>query len=329
ELKRLLALDKVISRLNAEKGAILDVETRDRMETTITSIKSLVRDMEDLIEQGDKQRVYYLGWNRGYLEIRSNMVESLTPFEGLLRSYESMVLTSATLTAGGDFSYLKERLGIDGFREKVIGSPFDYKKQALLYIDRDLPSPDKEKSESFQQESLKTIEGLVNASRGRALILFTSYNHLNFAARSIRIDYPFKAQGDMPPARLIEWFRKTPDSVLLATATFWQGVDIKGEKLSLVVIVKMPFGSPGDPVYDERCRRLKERWFSDLALPSAILLLRQGIGRLIRSTDDRGVVAILDSRLVTSFYGRPVIASLPEMEIVHTVDEVRRFFGGG
>ncbi|MBI5096314.1 MAG: hypothetical protein HZB32_01470 [Nitrospirae bacterium] len=329
ELKRLLALDKVISRLNAEKGAILDVETRDRMETTITSIKSLVRDMDDLIEQGDKQRVYYLGWNHGYLEIRSNMVESQTPFEGLLRSYESMVLTSATLTAGGDFSYLKERLGIDGFREKVIGSPFDYKKQALLYIERDLPSPDKEKSESFQQESLKTIEGLVNASRGRALILFTSYNHLNFAARSIRIDYPFKAQGDMPPARLIEWFRKTPDSVLLATATFWQGVDIKGEKLSLVVIVKMPFGSPGDPVYDERCRRLKERWFSDLALPSAILLLRQGIGRLIRSTDDRGVVAILDSRLVTSFYGRPVIASLPEMEIVHTVDEVRRFFGGG
>ncbi|MBI5406336.1 MAG: hypothetical protein HZA18_01405 [Nitrospirae bacterium] len=326
ELKRLLALDKVISRLNAEKGAILNAEARDRMETTITSIKSLVRDMEDLIEQGDKQRVYYLGWNRGYLEIRSNMVESLTPFEGLLRSYESMVLTSATLTAGGDFSYLKERLGIAGFREKVIGSPFDYKKQALLYIDRELPSPDKENNESFQQESLKTIEGLVNASRGRALILFTSYQHLNFAARNIRIDYPFKAQGDMPPARLIEWFRETPDSVLLATATFWQGVDIKGEKLSLVVIVKMPFGSPGDPVYDERCRRLKERWFSDLALPSAILLLRQGIGRLIRGTDDRGVVAILDSRLVTSSYGRTIIASLPEMEIVHAVDAVQRFF---
>jgi len=328
ELKRLLALDKVISRLNAEKGAILNAEARDRMETTITTIKSLVRDMDDLIEQGDKERVYYLGWNRGYLEIRSNMVESQAPFEGLLRSYESMILTSATLTAGGDFSYLKERLGIVGFREKVIGSPFDYKKQALLYIDRDLPPPDKEKSESFQQESLKTIEGLVNAARGRALILFTSYQHLNFAARNIRMDYPFKAQGDMPPARLIEWFRETPGSVLLATATFWQGVDIKGEKLSLVVIVKMPFGSPGDPVYDERCRRLKERWFSDLALPSAILLLRQGIGRLIRSTDDRGVVAILDSRLVTSSYGRTIIASLPEMEIVHTVDEVRRFFGG-
>lgn len=328
ELKRLLALDKVISRLNAEKGAALDAEARDRMETTITSIKSLLRDMDDLIEQGDKERVYYLGWNRGYLEIKSNMVESQTPFEGLLRSYESMVLTSATLTAGGDFSYLKERLGIDGFREKVIGSPFDYKKQALLYIDRDLPPPDKEKSESFQQESLKTIEGLVSASRGRALILFTSYQHLHFVAKNIRIDYPFKAQGDMPPARLIEWFRETPDSVLLATATFWQGVDIKGEKLSLVVIVKMPFGSPGDPVYDERCRRLKERWFSDLALPSAILLLRQGIGRLIRSTDDRGVVAILDSRLVTSSYGRTIIASLPEMEMVHTVDAVRRFFGG-
>ncbi len=132
-----------------------------------------------------------------------------------------------------------------------------------------------------------------------------------------------------PPARLIEWFRETPGSVLLATATFWQGVDVKGEKLSMVVIVKMPFGSPGDPVYDERCRRLKERWFSDLALPSAILLLRQGIGRLIRSTDDRGVVAILDSRLVTSSYGRTIIASLPEMERVHTVEAVQKFFSGG
>ncbi|GAH77757.1 unnamed protein product, partial [marine sediment metagenome] len=110
------------------------------------------------------------------------------------------------------------------------------------------------------------------------------------------------------------------------TTTFWQGIDIKGDKLSLVVIVKMPFGSPGDPVYDERCRRLGERWFTDLALPSAILLLRQGVGRLIRGIHDYGVVAILDTRLLRSSYGRTIVSSLPEVDVVHSIEDVKRFF---
>jgi ATP-dependent DNA helicase DinG len=157
-------------------------------------------------------------------------------------------------------------------------------------------------------------------------VLFTSYSHLHFASENISIDNPFKSQGDMPPPRLIQWFKETPNPVLLATATFWQGIDIKGDKLSLVVIVKMPFGSPGDPVYDERCRRLGERWFTDLALPSAILLLRQGVGRLIRGVHDYGVVAILDTRLLRSSYGRTIASSLPDMDIVHSIEDVKRFF---
>lgn len=339
ELRGLLSLNKVIRRLKQHQDAqvVLSMpdpadprnDLSDRAETTINYVKALARDIDDFIAREDEERVYYTGWNRGYLELRSNLVEARLPFDALLKGYEGLVMTSATLTTGGDFSFLKERLGITGFRERVIGSPFDYKRQALLYIDKGLPYPSREKSDLFQRESLKSIEGLINVSRGRALVLFTSYNHLNYAARSIRIDYPFKAQGEMPPARLIEWFKETPNSVLLATATFWQGIDIRGEKLSLVVIVKMPFGSPGDPVYEERCRRLKDRWFADLALPSAILLLRQGFGRLIRSIDDRGVVAILDSRIANSSYGKTVLASLPEMEIVHNVDEVKRFFNGG
>ena len=173
---------------------------------------------------------------------------------------------------------------------------------------------------------MKIIEGLINASRGRALVLFTSYSHLHFVSENIRIDNPFKSQDDMPPPRLIQWFKETPNPVLLATTTFWQGIDIKGDKLSLVVIVKMPFGSPGDPVYDERCRRLGERWFTDLALPSAILLLRQGVGRLIRGIHEHGVVAILDTRLLTSSYGRTIVSSLPEMDIVPGIEDVKRFF---
>jgi ATP-dependent DNA helicase DinG len=208
----------------------------------------------------------------------------------------------------------------------VVGSPFDYKRQAILYINRDLPVPDKENSESFFRESLKTIEDLITASRGRALVLFTSHKNLKYVSARIKTDYPVKSQGDMPPAKLIQWLKKTPNAVLLATATFWQGIDIKGEQLSLVVIVKMPFGTPGDPVYDERCRRLQERWFTDLALPSAILLLRQGFGRLIRSSEDHGVVALLDPRLVRSSYGKTIISSLPEMDVVHTIEPVKRFF---
>jgi len=325
-LRKLLALDKVISRLSAYGESASGDELRDRIETTITCARSLAMDIDDFTEQGDEQRVYYMTGGREALELKSSLVESRRPFGELVGGYGGLVLTSATLTVNGDFGFLKDRLGMRGFREKVIGSPFDFRKQGLLYIDKELPRPDRENTEAFRQESLKSIEGLINASRGRALVLFTSYSHLHFVSENIRTDNPFKSQGDMPPARLIQWFKETPNPVLLATATFWQGIDIKGDKLSLVVIVKMPFGSPGDPVYDERCRRLGGRWFTDLALPSAILLLRQGVGRLIRGIHEHGVVAILDSRLLTSSYGRAIVSSLPEMDVVHGVEDVKRFF---
>ncbi len=157
-------------------------------------------------------------------------------------------------------------------------------------------------------------------------MLFTSYSHLHFVADTIKTACPFKSQGEMPPARLIQWFKDTAHSVLLATATFWQGIDIKGEKLSLVIIARLPFNSPGDPVYQERCRRLKDRWFGELALPSAVLILRQGFGRLIRGRNEYGVVAILDTRLATRSYGTAIVSSLPKMNIVHSVEEVEHFF---
>ncbi len=326
KLKEQLAFDKVSHRLNLYKDSAESDEVRDRAETTILYVRSLEGLIDDFIAQDSEDRVYYMTENRKTLELKSSLIECQKPFSELVSSYESVTMTSATLTAGGAFNFIKDRLGITDAKELIIGSPFDFRKQAQLYLERQLPSPVKGNSELFQKESLRIIEGLINASKGRALALFTSYNHLRFAEKTITTDYPVKAQGDMPPLRLIEWFKDTPNSVLLATATFWQGIDIKGEELSLVIIVKMPFGSPGDPVYDKRCRRLGDRWFGDLALPSAILQLRQGVGRLIRSIDDRGVVAILDTRLVNSSYGRIVVSSLPEMEIVHKVEDVKRFF---
>lgn len=347
KLKEKLAPDKVVQRLNLYRDSAESDELRDRAETTILYIRALEGVIDDFIEREDSEKVYYMTANKKGLELRSNLVESQKPFNDLMNGYESVIMTSATLTAAGNFNFIKERLGIvcrpvpgseempkqvchdnseTCFKEMVIGSPFDFRRQALLYLDNELPPPDRESTELFQQKSLRVIERLVNASQGRALVLFTSYSHLRFASSNITIDYPCRSQGEMPPARLIEWFKDTANSVLLATATFWQGIDIKGEDLSLVIIVKMPFGSPGDPVYDERCRRLGERWFTDLALPAAILQVRQGFGRLIRSVDDRGVVAILDRRLVASSYGSAVVASLPEMDIVNDIGDVRRFF---
>lgn len=325
-LKSQLVLDKVIHRLDGQRESAGDKQIEDRITTTINYINSLEGVIGDFIEHADKDKVYYIARNKKGIELRSNLIEVQMPFNGLCDGYESVIMTSATLTAGGNLGFIKERLGTTDFKEIVVGSPFDYKKQALLFLDKELPPPLKGNNDDFQQKSLEKIEGLIAASKGRALVLFTSYNHLRYAVENINITYPSKSQGDMPPSRLIQWFKKTDNAVLLATATFWQGIDIKGEKLSLVIIVKMPFGSPGDPVYDERCRRLGERWFNDLALPSAILMLRQGFGRLIRSVDDYGVVAILDIRLVTSSYGKTIISSLPEIDVVHSIEDVKRFF---
>jgi ATP-dependent DNA helicase DinG len=325
-LKKTLALESIVLTLERQKESLLDDELRDRAETTIGYVKSLARDMDNFIERGDTDRVYYAEGNSGALELKTSLIECQNSFRDLIGTYDSVIMTSATLTTGGDFVFLKNRLGIEAFQERIIGSPFDYRTQALLYIDNALPLPEKGENEIFQRESLKVIEGLINASRGRALVLFTSYKHLRFVSKNITIHYPFKSQGDMPPPRLIQWFKDTAHSVLLATATFWQGIDIRGEKLSLVVIAKLPFSSPEDPLYQERCRRLRHRWFNDLALPSAILVLRQGFGRLIRGCSDYGVVAILDARLVARSYGKTIISSLPDITIVHTVKEVKGFF---
>jgi ATP-dependent DNA helicase DinG len=333
-LKEKMLPDKLVERLSAYRDTISsDDELKDRVDTTMTCVRSLAAVIDDFVEQADEDKVYYLTRTQGGVELRSSMVESAGPFARLADAYDSLIMTSATLTAGGDFGYIKARLGISGahdggkvVRELAVGSPFDYRRQSMLYLERRLPPPNKFDGESSWDEGIRVIEGLIAASEGRALVLFTSYRHLNYVASRIAIDYPFKAQGSEPPRQLMSWFMTTPGAVLLATATFWQGIDIKGEKLSLVVIVKMPFGAPGDPVYDERCRRLGERWFADLALPSAILMLKQGFGRLIRATDDYGVVAILDSRVAAGRYGAAVLSSLPDMEIAHEVGDVGRFF---
>jgi ATP-dependent DNA helicase DinG len=237
------------------------------------------------------------------------------------------VLVSATLEA----PFLRRRLGLDDAREIVLEAPFDYGKQALLYLPADLPEP---RSAGYAERVAEETIALCRLSRGRALVLTTSYRSLDQLAPRLAsaLPFPVLCQGDAPRERLLERFRTDVDSVLVATQTFWQGIDVPGEALSLLVIEKLPFAPPDDPLVQARCERIAAEggdWFAEYSLPTAVLQLRQGFGRLIRSRDDRGVVAILDPRLRSRAYGRRFLDALPPCPVVDVPVEVARFFGAG
>jgi ATP-dependent DNA helicase DinG len=230
------------------------------------------------------------------------------------------ILVSATLEHG----FVERRLGLEHADRFDAESPYDFRTQALLYVPRSIAEP---RDEAVAAE----IEELCRLSRGRALVLTTSYRMLGTIASRLRdrLSYEVLVQGDAPRERLLERFRAETDSVLVATATFWQGVDVAGESLSLLVMDKLPFASPGDPLTEARCERIVEHggdWFNDYALPVATLQLRQGFGRLVRGHTDRGVAAVLDPRIYTRRYGQHLLDSLPSCPLVDDLAEVERFF---
>jgi ATP-dependent DNA helicase DinG len=237
------------------------------------------------------------------------------------------VLVSATLEA----RFVRRRLGLDEAREVCLPSPYDYREQALLYVPARFPEP---RAPDYYGRLADEVVSLCNLSRGRALVLTCSYRALDELVERARarLHYPILVQGEAPRERLLERFREDVDSVLFATATFWQGVDVAGESLSLLVVDKLPFSSPGDPLVEARCERIVRRggdWFSDYALPAAVLQLRQGFGRLIRGHADEGVVAVLDSRLRTRGYGARFLEALPPARLVADREAVADFFGTG
>ncbi len=323
-INKRLALNRTAERLERQKYSYEeDKELQDKIITTIALCTSLQSDIDDFLEQGKEDRVYFIQKGRQGFELQSRLIETASMFNTMIDLYDNVIMTSATLTTSMSFDFIKQRLNLRGFDELIVSSPFDYQRQSALFTDSKIPPPTKE--EDFFRHSAESISKLICASKGRALVLFASYKHLRHVSEMLALPYPLASQGDMPNSKLLQWFIDTPDSVLLATQSFWQGIDVKGDKLSLLIIAKIPFASPGDPVYDARCRRLGDRWFSDLALPAAILSIRQGFGRLIRSASDRGVVAILDSRLYNSSYGSKVLSSLPKMTTLDSIIEVEDF----
>jgi ATP-dependent DNA helicase DinG len=268
----------------------------------------------------------------------------LVPFEisGTLRSIWqarplALVFASATLAVAGDFSHFTRRMGLeDGCETLCIDSPFDYAKQALLYLPAAMPEP---AAAEFMPAMMRNVIALVDAAQGGAFVLFTSHRALEAAARELRLAwgmgaaarYTLLVQGEAPREQLLREFRVHGDAVLLGTASFWEGVDVQGPALRLVIIDRLPFASPDDPVLRARLHHARERGenpFNDIQVPEAALALKQGVGRLIRSETDHGVVAICDPRLVARGYGRKLLASLPPMRRTSDMGEALRFLQG-
>jgi ATP-dependent DNA helicase DinG len=228
----------------------------------------------------------------------------------------------------GSFGYVKGRLGVREADELCVPGEFDYASQALLYLPRRMPPP---KSPGFAAAVAVEAIDILRRTRGRAFVLFTSYAVMRAVEPFIEmaLEYPVLVQGDAPRSLLVERFRTTPNAILLGTSSFWQGVDVVGDALSCVIIDKLPFASPSDPVTSARVDAIKAEGgdaFGSYQVPLAILTLQQGLGRLIRHRSDRGVLAILDPRLKTMGYGRRFLASLPPAPVTHDLDAVERFF---
>jgi ATP-dependent DNA helicase DinG len=282
-----------------------------------------------LLRGGDEEYVYFVEFRGRGIFLRASPIDVSTIVRDLLLDkMHTTVLTSATLTVDGRFDYVRERLGIRGADEIRLASEFDFARQAILYLPPRMPDP---RSDTFAVAASREVIEILKRTHGRAFVLFTSYATMRAvqALAEMALDYPIFAQGTSPRSQLLNQFRATPHAVLFATSSFWQGVDVVGEALSCVIVDKLPFASPGDPITAARIDAIRARGgdpFGEYQVPLAILALQQGLGRLIRHRRDRGVLAVLDPRLRTKGYGRRFVASLPPAPIVHDLSQVDAFF---
>jgi ATP-dependent DNA helicase DinG len=305
-------------------------------------IHKLQAEFAFIMEQEDANLVFWIE-RRGTRRLRAGQMHIMiqaTPIDvsqilkkTLFENVETAVLTSATLAVSGaelgSFGYIRQRVGLEHARELVVPSHFDYASQALLYVPPDLPDA---RSQSFGRSAAEKIRRILEITQGRAFCLFTSYKQMHEVHDHLLGELPFPTflQGQAPKNALLEEFRLTPGAVLFATASFWQGVDVQGEQLSCVIIDRLPFAVPSDPVVAARIRAIDSSGgnaFFEYQVPAAVISLKQGFGRLIRSVKDRGLLALLDNRLLKQRYGRVFLESLPAYRKTTDLADVEQFFG--
>lgn len=323
-------LETLQTALSELKGMLDMIKGRGKgLDTCLERLEAIQAGLTSLFQSEEDGNIRWFETFRQSLRLNSTPLDIADIFQAqMTKNQTCWIFTSATLAVGEDFSFFQKQLGLTDAKTAQWDSPFDYQTQALWYVPRDMPSP---KESGYTQAVMTLALPLIEASKGRTFLLFTSHRALQAAADWLdnRVDLPLLVQGDAPKAELLDQFVAHGNAVLMGTSSFWEGVDVRGEALSLVIIDKLPFASPGDPVMQARLDAIKKSGsnpFMDYQVPQAAIALKQGAGRLIRDVDDRGVLVVCDPRLLRSHYGQSFLDALPAFSRTRDSSDVIQFF---